>query len=129
MKKRYLILLALLIIIIQIIFVVYSYKQDNDITLSNDYIAVFKSETGERVYSTYIYLKTKKKKKTYKYINTISTSNGYDSINWNEEIIKKGTLKKKKKAFDIAKKHGSYSYVKYKDGKIYSIEEFKKVFK
>ena len=129
MKKRYLLLLALLIIIIQIIFIVYSYKQNNDIHLSNDYIAVFKSETGEKVYSTYIYLKTKKKKKTYKYINTISKPNGYDSINWNEKITKKGTLKKKKKAFDIAKKNGSYSYVKYKDGKIYSIEEFKKVFK
>lgn len=137
MKKRYLFtILAVLIVITQIIFVVYSYNQDNDIEFSDDYIAVFKGETGERVDSTYIYLKVKekgkgkKKKKEYKYkfINTTSTMEGYDSTNWNEKITKKGTLKKKKDAFKKAKKHGAYSYVKYKD-KIYSIEEFKEIFK
>ena len=79
MKKRYLfIILAILIVITQVVFVIYSYNQDNDIEFSDDYIAVFKGETGERVDSTYIYLKVKekgkgkKKKKEYKYkfINT-----------------------------------------------------------
>ncbi len=71
MKKRYLfIVLAVLIVITQIVFVVYSYNQDNDIEFSDDYIAVFKGETGEMVNSTYIYLKVKKKYK-YKFINNI----------------------------------------------------------
>jgi hypothetical protein len=133
MKKRYFILLAVLIVIIQVIFVVYSYNQDNDIELSNDYVAVFKGESGERVNSTYVFVKKKgrgkKKKYTYKYINTVSTMEGYDSTIWNEKITKKGTLKKKKKIYDIAKKNNAYSYVKYEDGNIYSIGEFKKMFK
>ena len=102
MKKRYFVLLAIAMAIVQVIFVVYSYNQDQDIELSNDYIAVFKGETGEKVNSTYVYIKYKgkgkKKKKVYKYINTVSTLNGYDSTSWDEKIIKKGTLKKKKKA-------------------------------
>ena len=133
MKKRYFILLAIIIAIIQIVFVVYSYNQDQDIELSDNYIAVFKGETGERVNSTYVYVKYKgkgkKKKKQYKYINTVSTLNGYDSTSWSEEITKKGTLKKNKKIYEIAKKHGAYSYVKYEDGNIYSIEDFKKMFR
>ena len=127
MKRSYWIIILFIVIIIQSIFIVNTYRSDQDTTLSNDYYVVFKGETGERVNSTYLYISKKK----YKYVNTISNSSGFDSANWNEEIIKKGTLKKKKrmKIFDIVEKHGAYSYVKYQNGEIVSIEEFRKSFK
>ena len=134
MKKKTLIVLGILILISQIFIIIYTYNNDNKNEFSNDYMAVFKNETGERVYSTYLYVDTKgkkgkKKKKKYRYINTISTLSGYDSTNWNEEIVKKDKLKKRKKIFEIAKEHNAYSYVIYEDGKIYSIEEFKEMLK
>ena len=72
----------------------------------------------------------KKNKTTYKYINTTSTTSTYDSVVSEEKINKKGSTKKKKKIFEIAKKHNAYSYVKdIKEDKIYTIDEFKDIFK
>lgn len=132
MKKRYLIILISLLLITTIFVCVYSYikERDTDNTIPTDYIAIFKSESAEVVHTTYLYEVKKKKKITYKYINTISTTSTYDSITTQEEIIKKGTIKKKTKIFNIAKKHNAYSYVKYiKEDKIYTIDEFKNIFK
>lgn len=131
MKKRYWIALGvILFIIIQVVVIVFAFKQDQNIVLDDTYLAVFKSESGERVNSTYIFVKKdKKNKKKYKYINTISTPEGYDGVSWKEEIVKKGTLKKRKDIYKIAEKHGAYSYVYYEDGKVYSIDEFKTMFK
>ena len=132
MKKKNLIILIILFILLSLIVCIYAYtsnsKKDN--TIPNNYILIFKGETGEIVYTTYIYEVTKKKKTTYKYINTTSTTSTYDSIATNEIINKKGSIKKKKKIFEIAKKHNAYSYVKYiKDNTIYNIEEFKSIYK
>lgn len=132
MKKIYLIILisVLLITTIATCTFVYIKEKDNDNTIPTDYIIVFKSESAETVHTTYIYEVVKKKKTTYKYINTTSTTSTYDSISAIEEIDKNGTVKKKKKVFEIAKKHNAYSYVKYiKEDKIYTIDEFKKIFK
>ena len=130
MKKKYLITLIIAIIIFETITVMYSYKQPEQNVIPKDYIAVFKGEYGETVYSTYLYSKkNKKKKKDYYYINTISTLTGQDSTNWQEEVTKKAKLKKKKKIYEIAKKNKADSYIKYEDGKIYSIEDFKKMFR
>lgn len=129
MQKKYLIIFVIAIILFETITVVYSYKKPENNIIPNDYIAVFKGEYGETVYSTYLYAKKTKKKKKYYYINTKSTLSGQDSTNWNEEIIKKGNLKKKKKIYKIVKKNKATSYVKYEDGKIYSLEEFKKIFR
>ena len=130
MKKNILILLIGIIISLSICtFIIFFIGKHDNNEIPNNYIAVFKGETAEVVNTTYIYEKKKGKKKTYKYINTIGKSTGYDSAEWNEEIVKKGKVKKKKKVFEIAEKNNAYSYVKYiKDNKIYSIEEFKKVF-
>ena len=127
MKKRYLISIIIIFIISQIAIITYSYKQNVQSIVTDDYIAVFKGEEGEKTYSTYVY--QKKKKKTYSYINTVSYSSGYDSSNWTEKTTKKGKLKKKKDIYKIAKKNKAYSYVRYKNGKIYSIEEIKKIIK
>lgn len=132
MKKNSLIILIslLLISVIVICSVVYIQERDIDNTIPDNYIIVFKGESAETVHTTYVYDIVKKKKTTYKYINTISTTSTYDSTAIQEEVIKKGTVKKKKKVFEKAKKNNAYSYVKYiKDDKIYSVEEFKDIFK
>ena len=132
MKKNSLIILIslLLISVIVICTVVYIQERDINNTIPDNYIIVFKGESAETVHTTYVYETVKKKKTTYKYINTISTTSTYDSKAIQEEVIKKGTVKKKKKVFEKAKKNNAYSYVKYvKDDKIYSVEEFKDIFK
>ena len=132
MKKNSLIILIslLLISVIVICTVVYIQEREIDNTIPDNYIIVFKGESAETVHTTYVYEIVKKKKTTYKYINTISTTSTYDSTAIQEEVIKKGTVKKKKKVFEKAKKNNAYSYVKYiKDDKIYSVEEFKDIFK
>lgn len=130
MKKNAVIILIIGLILAQVAIIAYSYINDDKAVVKDDYIAVFKSESGESVNATYLYVtKKKNKKKKYTYINTKSTYSGYDSTNWTEKITKTGTLKKRKKIFEIAKKNNAYSYVRYEDEKIYSIEEFKKMFK
>ena len=95
MKKNTLIILIIGLVLAQIAIIVYSYTTDNKAVVKDDYIAVFKGESGETVNSTYLYVSKKKNKKKFTYINTTSTYSGYDSTNWNEKITKTGTLKKK----------------------------------
>ena len=135
MKKKYFIILITIVILISIIgmfFLISKNESSNEIP--NDYIIVFKGENGQIVNTTYIYEKTEKKKKkiikTYKYINTISTYNGYDSSSWTEKVTKKGTLKKKNEIFKIAQENNANSYVKYlPENQIYTIEDFKNIWK
>ena len=135
MKKKILVIIIAVCFLIEcalISFIYIKYKNDNSI--KPNYIVVFKGESSNVVHSTYIYeVKNKKGKvKSYKYINTISKYTGYGDYDYNETVIKKGKIKsknKKKKIYKVAKKNNAYSYVKYiKDDKIYSIDEFKKVF-
>ena len=132
MKKSSLIILVsiLLISVTAICTIAYINEKDEDNTIPDNYIIVFKGESAETVHTTYVYEVKKKKKVNYKYINTVSTTSTYDSTAIQEEVVKKGTVKKKKKVFEKAKKNNAYSYVKYiKDDKIYTIEEFKDIFK
>ena len=132
MKRKNMIILFAILTIFTIVTCVFAYtKEDNKSNnIPDNYIVIFKSESAETVHTTYIYELIKKKKTTYKYINTVSTTSTYDSVASEEKITKKGSTKKKKKVFDIAKKHGAYSYVKdIKEDKIYSIDEFKNIFK
>lgn len=132
MKKSNLIILISILIITTILTCTIAYIKERkvDNTIPNDYIIVFKGESAEIVHTTYIYEVKKKKKTTYKYINTTSITNTYDSVAIEEKVVKKGTAKKKKKIFEIAKKNNANSYVKYiKKDKIYTIDEFKDVFK
>lgn len=131
MKKNLLIIIGIFIVIMQIVVISIIYINDEKTIVKEDYIAVFKGETGETVHSTYVYkVKNKNKKISYKYINTISTTDGYDSSNWNETILKKGKTKKVKEIYKIAEKNEAYSYVKnIEDDEIYSIDDYKKIFK
>ncbi len=129
MKKWQVITILVIFILLLVGVVLYDYQQDQDVVFDNNYLAVFRTESENRVSSTYLFVKEDKKgKKKYQYMNTISTLSGYDSFAWTEEITKKGTLKKKKDIYKKAKKHGAYSYVLYEDRKVYSIDEFKKMF-
>ena len=127
MKKIKWVILIVLFVTINTIITVKSFQKLEQKNIPDNYIAVFKGESSEVVYSTYLYEKKKGKKKTYKYINTTSTLEGYDSTNWTEEVTKKGKIKKINKIFEIASNNGAYSYVKYKDDQIYSIEEFENI--
>ena len=133
MKKIYLIILIVILFVSAVATCTFVYinEKNKDNTIPSDYIIVFKSESAEVVHTTYVYEVVKKKKNTtYKYINTTSTTSTYDSIVAEEKINKKGSTKKKKKVFEIAKKHGAYSYVKdIKEDKIYTIDEYKNIFK
>ena len=119
--------IALFIIVEALILTTVSYKNN---TIPDNYQIIFKGESGEVVYTTYYYEKKKGKKYTYKYINTISSYQGYDSESWQEKIIKKGKIKEKNKIIEIAEKNNATSYVKYKkEEKIYTLEEFKNILK
>ncbi len=121
------IFLVCLLMIVEIGIIGYQYSQDQKTDIPTDYVAIFKGENSDTVHTTYLY-KTKKGK--YKYINTVSTTNSYDSVGWQEEIIKKGKVKKKKDIFKIAEKNDANSYVKYiEEDKIYRVEEFKLIWK
>ena len=128
MKKNTIILIAIIVLIVIINILL---AQTNTTDIPTNYIVVFRGESGEITHTTYLYEKKKKgKKKTYKYINTISTSRGYDSVNWQEEVLKKGKLKKKKDIYKQAEKNNADVYVKYvKDNRTYTYKEFKKIWK
>lgn len=131
MKKNIILITIIIAIIITIGMIFLVTKQEETNEIPSNYIAVFKGETGERVHTTYLYeIKKKHKKTKYKYINTIGTLNGYDSAAWQEKVLKKGKLKKKKDIFKKAEKNYADSYVKYKkDDKVYSFDEFKDIWK
>ena len=52
MKKNTLIILIIGLVLAQIAIIVYSYTTDNKAVVKDDYIAVFKGESGETVNST-----------------------------------------------------------------------------
>ena len=131
MKKNIILITVVVAILITIGTIFLVTREDNSNEIPSNYIAVFKGETRERVHTTYLYeVKKKHKKIKYKYINTISTLNGYDSVAWQEKVLKKGKLKKKTDIFKKAEKNYANSYVKYrKDDKVYTFEEFKNIWK
>ncbi|MBQ3435601.1 MAG: hypothetical protein IJH13_01120 [Bacilli bacterium] len=127
MKKNVwiIIIIAFIVLLSTVVIVLFN---ANENSIPSGYIAVFKGESTDVVHTTYLY-QGKKNKKKYSYINTITKLDHNDSSMWNEEVLEQKKLKKKKDVFKVAKENGAYSYVKYeKDGNLYTIEEFKKVF-
>lgn len=130
-KKIKLIFLILIILLVSVIigFCLYlNYKKTSDIP--NDYIAIFHSGVGEKTHETYIYkIDNGYAHMGFKYINVTSTTESWGSSNWKYKITDKGEFDWTDGAFIIAKKHGAYSYVTLpNDDKIYTIEEFQKMF-
>ena len=130
MKKIIFIILGIIILIGNILVIKFVYEKEEKNTIPENYFIVFKGETSETVYSTYVYKKKKKKKIEYKYINTVSTPIGYDSTEWNEKVIKKGTVKKIDKVYEVALNNNANSYTKIAgDDKVYTIDEIRNIFK
>ena len=126
-NKYYLIYITGTVILMILIFcssIIYINNKES--AFKENYIAVFKGQSNNEIYSTYVYEKKKSNKKIqYKYINTKVQTNQFDNINYNETVLKKGTVKSKKKVFEIAKKNNANSYVlSSKNTKVYSITEF-----
>ena len=125
--KLFFIMLIILVILLWIGVTVVLFINVDNTKIPDGYVAVFKGETSDVVYSTYVY--RVKKKKSYKYVNTISTIVDFDNYVWDEKVVKKGKAKNKKELFKIAKKNFAYTYVKYQDdNNIYSVDEFDKIF-
>lgn len=88
------------------------YIKLHDNTINDDFLVAFKGELNNNVYSTYLYENKKKvgnkTKIEYKYINTTLTTQ-LDSTNYVEKVTKKGTIKKKRKIFEIAEKNHAFN--------------------
>ena len=129
MKKIGIIVVIVLLCVIEGFIIFFSFNRETSNDIPTNYIAAFKGETGEIVYTTYLYETKKGKKVTYNYINTISKTNTFDDTAGVEEVLKKGKLKKKNDIYKIAEKNNAYTFVKKKDDeKLYTIEEFKEEF-
>ena len=105
-------------------------KDTKDIKIDNNYIAVFNGKSGENIYSTYIYkIDNNRANYGFKYINTISKTTSNESSKKTIKVIKEGNIGWTDEAFEVAKNNNAYSYVLLpNDNKMYSIEEFSKIF-
>ena len=129
MKKLFVFMFSLLVLFQFIIVFNVVNKKDYE-KVPNNYVAVFRGENTDVVYSTYIYKIHNNKKTIYRYVNTMIIMSGYDNDSFEEVTLDRGYVKNVNKLFDIAENNNSYSYVKYiEDDTIYSLGEFKKVFK
>lgn len=104
--------------------------EQNEGTIPENYIAVFNGGSGERTYSTYIYKTDNGSENSgFRYINTENTTVSYGSPNWKVKITGQGEVQWTDDVFEVAKNNFAYSYVKLpNDKKIYTIEEFQKMF-
>lgn len=125
-KKNLIYIVGTIILMILIFYSSIMYIYAKDSAFKENYIAVFKGQFNNEIYSTYVYEKKENNKKIhYKYINTKVQTNQFDGINFDEVILKKGTVKSKKKIFDIAQKNNANAYVlSTKNAKVYSVIEF-----
>lgn len=131
MDTRKINLCILVTVIIMLSLLIYSIRfiEDKNLKLDNNYIAVFRGEKNNKIYSTYVYdksyFKDGKYKIKYKFINTEIVTNNFDSVNSNETVTKKGTVKSRKKLIKKVKKHHATNYVIEKpSNKVYQYDEF-----
>ena len=128
MKKVLLCIYIISVLIIWTTSTIITYKKYSIQTIPDNYIAVFIGDNYNTTNTTYVYKITKKKKVSYKYVNTKSIINNYDSAEYKETITSSGKAKNVKELIKKAKKHKADSYVKYiEDDNIYTLEEIKEV--
>lgn len=127
-NKLIIFLIASLVIIGLILLGIYLYKENNNIP--DNYIAVFHGGAGEVTYSTYIYkIDNGHANYGFKYINTTNTTTSWGSSTWKIKITARGEVSWTDDVFVVAKENNAYSYVKIPNSdKVYSIEEFMKIF-
>ena len=128
-KIKIIIILFIVIILGVIITFLCLSRNNNNIQIPNDYLAVFQGGSGEITYSTYIYkLDNEKKDSGYKYINTTNTTTSWGSSDWNINKTEEGTVVFAKDLFRIAEENNAYSYVELPNNKeTYTIEEYQEM--
>ena len=115
----------MLIIVLIIVTIFILNKAASNVTINDNYIAVFNGGSGELMVQTYVYLNDD----IYEYINVTKVTESWESSKWIYKINSTGRFENKEDAFVISKKHGADSYVEIpNDDKQYSMEEFKKYF-
>ncbi len=101
-----------------------------EVSIPDDYIAIFHGGAGEETYETYIYkIDNGKPNSGFKYINVTARTTSYGSSTLQREITKTGTVLWTDEIFKVAEDNNAYSYVTKKDdSKTYTIEEFANIF-
>lgn len=101
----------------------FSNRSDN---IPDNYIALFRSGTGEQTLSTYLY----QTKDQYNYIYTIDTTKSWGSDEWIQKIQKRGKLKKKEDIFTIVQNNKTGGWVSFPNLEgTYTVEEAKEILK
>ena len=125
LKIKRCLIVVLLIIVLIIVTIFILNKAASNVTINDNYIAVFNGGSGELMVQTYVYLNDD----IYEYINVTKVTESWESSKWIYKINSTGRFENKEDAFVISKKHGADSYVEIpNDDKQYSMEEFKKYF-
>ena len=129
-KRRLFILIGSIIIIVAILVFFIINVNTNNSTIPDGYIAVFHGGSGEIVFETYIYKEDNDHYNFgFKYINVTKITESYGSSKWKTRVTKKGYVQWTDDVFEIAKKHGAYSYVTEPNSTdTYSIEQFRQRF-
>lgn len=135
MKKNIVFILITILILVSTFFISIKYIDSINNNVEDNYKIVFRGETIDNIYSTYVYKKvkyqtTKKKKKkkiiTYEYINTIIIKNNADYTYSLEKIVNKGKTKNIDKISEIVEKNKATTYAEVKkDKSLIKIGEYK----
>ena len=130
--KRFL-LFAIPIVIIGVIsvFIYVGMMKNRNYDVPEGYIAEFHGGYGEITYTTYIYkMDNGKDNYGFQYISVEYTTISNGNPQRTGMLMEKGEVGFTDEVFEVAKKNKSYSYVKLPDdnSKIYSIEDYQKMF-
>ena len=135
MKKNIIIISIVIIYLITTFYISIKYIDNKNNYVDKSYKIVFRGETIDYIYSTYVYKivkitkQKKKKKKTiyYKYINTKIVKNNLDYTNSLEKITKKGYTKNIDEIKEIIKNNKATTYAEInKDKSLIKVYEYKK---
>ena len=135
MKKNIIIISIVIIYLITTFYISIKYIDNKNNYVDKSYKIVFRGETIDYIYSTYVYKivkitkQKKKKKKTiyYKYINTKIVKNNLDYTNSLEKITKKGYTKNVDEIKEIIKNNKATTYAEInKDKSLIKVYEYKK---
>ncbi len=131
-NKKIKVIFFVLIVVIIVVMLGFclNMRYQNNKAIPNDYIAIFHGNMGNQTYETYIYKKDNGHTNFgFKYINVTSTNKSLKNFNLKYKINSEGEFDWTDSAFEVAKKHGAYSYVTLpNDEKVYTIEEFQNIF-
>ena len=131
MKKKIILFIILFIILLSGVFAFLYMKSKESYQVPEGYIAEFHGGYGEVTYTTYIYkIDNDKGNYGFEYISVEYSNISHGNPQRRGKLMEKGEVGFTDEVFEVAKKNYAYSYVKLPndDSKIYSIDEYKKMF-